>query len=92
LQASPFGFTDAQRDEISDIAGDACADEITDDETIANLESRVAELEQQVSLNRQNINTAFSAAKSDEDTMNHNAQVLNQGLARLSRIETRLGL
>ena len=36
-------FTDAQRDEIGDIAGDAAGDSIADDETILELEKRLDE-------------------------------------------------
>ena len=43
-------FSDAEMDEISDIAGDACADAIADDETIADLQSRVSDIESRLSI------------------------------------------
>ncbi|WP_295443289.1 hypothetical protein [Sphingorhabdus sp. EL138] len=41
-------FTDAQRDEITDIAGDAAGDAIADDEKILELEQSIEEKDQKI--------------------------------------------
>lgn len=41
-------FTDAQRDEITDIAGDVTDDEISDNGKILELEERIEKLEQRI--------------------------------------------
>ena len=41
-------FTDAQRDEITDIAGDAAGDAIADDEKILELEKNIEEKDEKI--------------------------------------------
>ena len=41
-------FTDAQRDEITDIAGDAAGDAVADDEKILELEKNIEEKDEKI--------------------------------------------
>lgn len=41
-------FSDAERDEIGDIAGDAAADAVADDDKVRELEGRIEELERRL--------------------------------------------
>lgn len=43
-------FSDAERDEIGDIAGDAAGDAIADDDKIRELEGRIEEIENRLSM------------------------------------------
>lgn len=43
-------FSDKEREEIEDIALDSAVDAIVEDETIADLESRVAEIEDRLNM------------------------------------------
>ena len=79
-------LTDKQRDEVSDVAADAAAEQVSD------LESRVGAFGRDLDKLRDTMNGNVDASNANRDLWNENAKIVNRALDRLDRVEGRLGM